>query len=193
MQVLWFWCPPVRLEHRQQSPFLLQNPKSQPRTTNTQVHRNLSALYMYCTHIHICTENYSNGRSSPTGFPIEEEAQENIYDQPHTSTECSSPPRGLEYYNYRAIWNQQSQYGAEASAMVLVPPSPARTASTRPTPPPKPKKPSKDYKHTGTQRSVGIVSYYYLHVCNTHTHTHLLQKTANDNLRSSNSDFQMLH
>ena len=101
--------------------------------------------------LHTYTENYSNRSISPTGFSIKEEAQKNIYNQPHTSAECSLPPRGLEYYNYSAIWNQQSQYGAEASAMVLVPPSPARTASTRPTSPPKPKKPSKDYKHTGTQ------------------------------------------
>ena len=115
-------------------------------------------MYGTIHYIHVHTGNYSNRGFSPTGFPIEEEARENIYDQHHTGHECSSPPpTGLEYYNHSAILrNQQSQHGAETSAMVLMAPSAART---KPTPPPKPKKPTKDCKCTGTHRSISIVMY----------------------------------
>ena len=103
------------------------------------------------------TENY-NRSFSPTGFPIEEEARENIYDQPHTSSkQCTSPPPpGPEYYNYSAIRNQQAQQTLEASAVVLVPPSAARTVSAKPTPPPKPKQFTKDYNHRGRSIRHGI-------------------------------------
>ena len=82
-------------------------------------------------------------------MPTEEE-EENIYDQPNTGVECSSPPpTGPEYYNQSAISrHNRSQYGTQANAIILMPPSAARA---RPTPPPKPKKRT---EHTGTQRSI---------------------------------------
>ena len=72
---------------------------------------------MYCS---IYTGNRGNGRSSPTAVPIEEEGSENIYDQPHTSTECSSPPpTKQEYYNQSVILRHyESQQTSEASATV---------------------------------------------------------------------------
>jgi hypothetical protein len=43
------------------------------------------------------------------GLPIEE-TRENIYDKPHISKECSSPPpTGPEYYNQSAILTDTSQ------------------------------------------------------------------------------------
>ena len=73
----------------------------------------------FCMHCFIHTEKYSKTSFSPTTSPIQEE---NIYDQPHTSTECSSPPpTGPEYYNYSAILrNQQSQQSSQATASAMV-------------------------------------------------------------------------
>jgi hypothetical protein len=83
---------------------------------------------------------------SPTGLSIEEAGDpENIYDEPHKSAICTSPPpQTPEYYNYSAIRNQQS---SQACGMVLVPLTAVRTSSKKPTPPPKP---TKGYKYTGT-------------------------------------------
>jgi hypothetical protein len=79
---------------------------------------------------------------SPIGLSTEE-PRENIYDEPHRSKECSSPPpTGPEYYNQSMfLRNKESQHGA----VVRMPPSAART---KPIPPPKPKKPINTGTHT---------------------------------------------
>ena len=57
--------------------------------------------------IHATGNNRSTNCSQVSyRIPIQEEARENIYDEPHTSTRCTSPERqlrDLQYYNYSTI------------------------------------------------------------------------------------------
>ena len=101
-----------------------------------------------------------NWRFFPTGFPIEEE-EENIYDQPNTGVEYSSPPpTGPEYYNQSIISyfrSKESQRGREEGATAMMPPA------TKPIPPPKQKNPT---NNTGTDIHQPCVITYQLSVIN---------------------------
>ena len=134
-------------------------PPKPKKATNDNTGRHPSALcnkYTYYIHTptppppytHPYVQYTDNKCFFPTGLPTEE--GENIYDQPNTGVECSSPPpTETEYYNQSAIFlHHQSQYGTQANAIIPMPPS---TARARPTPLPKPKKHT---EYTGTQRSI---------------------------------------
>ena len=72
-----------------------------------------------CTRM--CAGNNRSKSRSPIRIPIQEE---NIYDEPHTSTECSSPApnlKDLTYYNYSVIMDQRSRHDSGTNAIMLSP------------------------------------------------------------------------
>ena len=82
----------------------------------------MDSIHVYYIH----TDNNVSKSCSPIKLPIQEEAGEIIYDEPHTSAKCTSPApqlKDLTYYNYAAIIDQRARHDSGTSAMLLSPPS----------------------------------------------------------------------